>query len=136
MTPEVVYDHVGKCHKLALRYFIQINLIYFAWPPSGNVVLSDKFYKETWKSSKLLNLEDFQVSYKIWKYFKGDWAAKFQKRQRNLCWCSSWIACNKIKVSWTHVNRFPPRLAKTAPPWLSNAKQGSVSNTLELKRKG
>ena len=29
VTLEVVYDHVGKCHKLALCYFIQINLILF-----------------------------------------------------------------------------------------------------------
>ena len=27
VTLEVVYDHVGKCRKLALCYFIQINLI-------------------------------------------------------------------------------------------------------------
>ena len=26
VTLEVVYDHVGKCCKLALCYFIQINL--------------------------------------------------------------------------------------------------------------
>ena len=26
---EVAYDHVGKCRKLALCYFIQINLILF-----------------------------------------------------------------------------------------------------------
>ena len=29
VTLEVVYDHVGKCRKLALCYFIQINLILF-----------------------------------------------------------------------------------------------------------
>ena len=29
VTLEVVYDHVGKCLKLALCYFIQINLILF-----------------------------------------------------------------------------------------------------------
>ena len=28
VTLEVVYDHVGKCRKLALCYFIQINLIF------------------------------------------------------------------------------------------------------------
>ena len=27
VTLEVVYGHVGKCRKLALCYFIQINLI-------------------------------------------------------------------------------------------------------------
>ena len=31
VTLEVVYDHVGKCRKLALCYFIQINLILFCW---------------------------------------------------------------------------------------------------------
>ena len=30
VTLEVAYDHVGNCRKLALCYFIQINLIYFA----------------------------------------------------------------------------------------------------------
>ena len=29
VTLEVIYDHVGKCRKLALGYFIQINLILF-----------------------------------------------------------------------------------------------------------
>ena len=29
VTLEVVYDHVGKCRKLALCYFIQTNLILF-----------------------------------------------------------------------------------------------------------
>ena len=29
VTLEVVYDHVGKCRKLALCYFLQINLILF-----------------------------------------------------------------------------------------------------------
>ena len=29
VTLEVVYDHVGKCCKLALCYFIEINLILF-----------------------------------------------------------------------------------------------------------
>ena len=29
VTLQVVYDHVGKCRKLPLRYFIQINLILF-----------------------------------------------------------------------------------------------------------
>ena len=29
---EVVYDHVGKCCKLALCYFIQINLYNFILP--------------------------------------------------------------------------------------------------------
>ena len=29
VTLEVVYDHVGKCRKLALCYFTQINLIFF-----------------------------------------------------------------------------------------------------------
>ena len=29
VTLEVVYDHVGKCRKPALCYFIQINLIIF-----------------------------------------------------------------------------------------------------------
>ena len=29
VTLEVVFDHVGKCRKFALCYFIQINLILF-----------------------------------------------------------------------------------------------------------
>ena len=68
VTLEVVYDHVGKCRKLALCYFIQINLILFCLT---TIWKSEMKQKVTWLKPKNI-IPGFQRLYDYWSQLSVD----------------------------------------------------------------
>ena len=59
VTLEVVYDHVGKYRKLALCYFIQINLILFCLTTIWKSEFQAKSHViETYKNKKVRSTFD------------------------------------------------------------------------------